>query len=679
MGRCSLMNLLGSSWGVWFSLLWLARGETVSSSSSSYFDAQLGEGLLSQQPYQDWLNERGSTYYDQSLFVPTSADPNQGVAFFWTIEEVKNEDDDDNDDDRRFDPLQSKIRLAVAAVAKGWLGFGISEAGGMKGADVVLFRTNDPNKIVDSYILDGREIFTDDCPNWKLVNSIVENVVDDETGWIILEVERFLDTQDPQDREIVDDSFVMAAATRLIAAWGDEEEVGYHGPNRANRAIKLFQPPPPQNEDDEDPATTTTTTTRSNNNNNNVPVAQGDGSFLVVQDDYSIPARETKYRSFCMTKDQILATLPNNGISLEEGASLTMIGVDPLIDERTTAYVHHFVMYGHKSTSCAYGNGFELQQMIYAWAPGNEPLVFPSNVGVNMLGLDDSIQSIELEIHYNNPLRLPNLLDSSGVRIHYSLEPREHQAGFLILGDPLVALGGTRIGNGLTEWSFDCPGSCSSFALGGTGESVTVIAESLHMHQTGVRMSNQVIRGNNNEIIHEGKVDYYDFEQQGSFLVPKDVPYTIQAGDSFRTKCYYQDGTEFGLSSQEEMCQVFIMYYPAKSLKLFGEETPWICGVWDFPICREDWDFATVNSEFDFGQYFGQEGAECPSAEGQEVVEEEEEEEEEDLAEEEEDEEEDEEEEEEQDEEGETSGASHLERLWVRYAVLLVSIVSIIC
>jgi hypothetical protein len=35
----------------------------------------------------------------------------------------------------------------------------------------------------------------------------------------------------------------------------------------------------------------------------------------------------------------------------------------------------------------------------------------------------------------------------------------------------------------------------------------------LHMHKTGVRMTNEVIRGG--EVFHKALVDVYDFDQQG--------------------------------------------------------------------------------------------------------------------------------------------------------------------
>ena len=67
-------------------------------------------------PYLSWLTSRGESSFDHSTFLPGTAE-NGGVAVHWTI-----------------DDSTSKIRLAVAAPATGWAGFGLAEAGGMKGA-----------------------------------------------------------------------------------------------------------------------------------------------------------------------------------------------------------------------------------------------------------------------------------------------------------------------------------------------------------------------------------------------------------------------------------------------------------------------------------------------------------------------------------------------------------------
>ncbi len=56
----------------------------------------------------------------------------------------------------------------------------------------------------------------------------------------VVEMRRLLDTEDPQDHRIVNDSPTYFAPTRLISAWGDGPNVIFHGLNRAKGAVKLF-------------------------------------------------------------------------------------------------------------------------------------------------------------------------------------------------------------------------------------------------------------------------------------------------------------------------------------------------------------------------------------------------------------------------------------------------------
>ena len=164
-------------------------------------------------------------------------------------------------------------------------------------------------------------------------------------------------------------------------------------------------------------------------------------------------------------------------------------------------------------------------------------------------------------------------MDSSGIRFYYTKELREHQTGLLRLGDPLVALAGQPVGDGLSQHTFDCSGSCSKIMF--NDEEVTVLREYLHMHYAGSTMQNHLIR--DGEIIHTGSVDYFRFNQQGNQVVQQS-PYKVKRGDAFRTVCNYDNrgkNANYGFSSQEEMCITFIMYYP-KQAKLAGTLS-WTC------------------------------------------------------------------------------------------------------
>lgn len=71
----------------------------------------------------------------------------------------------------------------------GWLGFGLSEAGAMKGADIVYYQSSSPSVLTDAYALDFVTPTRDDNQDWTLLNA------SNNGGWLIVEITRALDTQ----------------------------------------------------------------------------------------------------------------------------------------------------------------------------------------------------------------------------------------------------------------------------------------------------------------------------------------------------------------------------------------------------------------------------------------------------------------------------------------------------
>jgi len=520
---------------------------------------------IDKQPFTNWLLATdNASSYDHSIFLPTTADPTNGMATFWKI---TGGDNDEND--------ASKFHLAFATMATGWAAFGIAEAGGMFGADVVSFTTANPTTLIDGYILDDRQVRVDThSQDWTLVSSTVED------GWIIVEATRRIDTGDGQDNSLKNDRELWNAASRIIAAWGDTDVMSYHGDNRSSSSVRLFA----------DPSTSSSSSSDLDGEEalDDFLEKNSDGYFDVVNDAYTIPAEETKYEYVCRSYDELKEQFGGGG---EMTDTITMIGATPIITEETRQFVHHFIVMA--TPSCG-DNEFFKREQIFGWAPGEQGMVLPDNVGFPMFATED-MQAIRIEIHYNNPKLISGMKDSSGVRFHYTSTPRLHEAAFLQLGDPQVGLYGEQITDGLTKHEFTCGGSCSSLFL---DEPVTVISEKLHMHKTGTRMVNEVIRGD--EVVHMAKVEVYDFDQQGSFQPQQDA-YQLQAGDKFRTTCYYKDGTEFGLGSQEEMCIGFLLYYPAKKYAGF----PFGCPYPGRGPCTEEYVSTDLNDYEELGRTFG--------------------------------------------------------------------------
>lgn len=442
--------------------------------------------------YTSWLED--STYERQLTLAEGK------TVIHWTIDDVNDQ-----------------IHLAMAVEASGWAAFGISENGGMRGADMVIFEAEE-ERLIDAHVLDELFPIPDACQSWTLKNSITDD------GIIIFEATRLLDTGDSQDRAIIDDRSMLVQANRIIVAWGDTPQSSYHGPNRARGSVRFYG-------DDQGDEWS---------NFRDLMNDEAEGSLLMVADNFPIPTRETTYMDFCFLYEDLLA------LGMPPDVELHTIGVEPIVDERTVPYIHHFVVQANADpTECG---GFEVA---FAWAPGDLPVGMPPNVG-GPLG-EGGFKSFSVQIHYNNPDQVPDLFDSSGIRMHWTTQKREFDLGVMQVGDPLIELYGQQVGDGLTSHDFVCKPSCTSLVM---SEPITVLRETLHMHKSGKRMFNSQIRGD--EVVRTATADYFDYDQQGSLNVVQ-AAFTIEPGDSFQTKCYYDSQDEiFGLASQDEMCIAFL-------------------------------------------------------------------------------------------------------------------------
>jgi dopamine beta-monooxygenase len=504
-----------------FLLQWLVA---QAKDASSYFGGSEVDG------YTAWLQTTGASSYDKTAFVESTQAQGAGVALHWTIQD-------------------EAIQLAVAARATGWVGFGLGESGSMLGADIVLYDA-ESNELVDSYVLDQAMMpYRDECQSWTLINSTVEN------GFIIFEASRPLDTKDTQDRVILDDSDELVPSTRVLTAWGDSTSPSNHGKNTARGAIRFFG---------------NSSAAQELEAFTYIMATEAEGNFTIRANNYVIPTDRTTYAHFCVSNKELSA------MNVDLDQDLHAIGFEPFIDNRTKMSVHHYVLKAmsdpwNTSLLCDDFPGFEIA---YVWAPGELPLSLPLYLG-SPLGLT-GFQSYQLQIHYDNPDGTADMTDDSGLRVYYTSKKRQFDLGVFATGDPNVVLAGSVVSldGGLAQHIFDCSGLCSS----NLSAPVTVIREHLHMHAVGVSMTNAQIR--NSQVVHQGKVEYWDFFQQGGFVVQQ-PPFELQPGDAFRTVCNYdiQRNETWGLGSNDEMCMAFMYYYPRHVVPSEYGDLPFMCGL----------------------------------------------------------------------------------------------------
>lgn len=256
---------------------------------------------------------------------------------------------------------------------------------------------------------------------------------------------------------------------------------------------------------------------------------------------------------------------------------------EPVVDESAKEFVHHVNFFAGTESSanpreCLPFPG-DYPYFVYSYVTNSIPYALPDGVGYNYgPASNKEIDTFQIQVHYDNPKELAGFTDSGGVRLYYSFEPRPIEVGVMPMADPFNDLRGVEVGDGLSHYDFQCKDSrCSGIAL---DEPVTVIREYMHMHANGVAGFQRQIR--DGKVIHEAAINFFDFDQAGT-VVLRDEPFQVQAGDTFQTECYFkaENGTIFGARAEDEMCQGFLVYYPAK--KLISNKFPWVC-VYDAPL-----------------------------------------------------------------------------------------------
>jgi len=203
------------------------------------------------------------------------------------------------------------------AKASGWVGFGIAEAGGMPGADIVYYE-RDADKIFDAHALQYASPSVDDCQDWTLLSSAFSD------GWIHVEAERLLDTEDLQDWAIIDDRG-FGVGTKFIAAWGNSPTIAYHASERTKGALHFFGETEPV-----DPLLA-------------IKNKAGIQSKDLTAKDFAIPTDRTTYADFCQDLPSIL------GVDAETGHHI--LAIEPLVHADTERHVHHFVLHAFTSSS----------------------------------------------------------------------------------------------------------------------------------------------------------------------------------------------------------------------------------------------------------------------------------------------------------------------------------------
>ncbi len=193
------------------------------------------------------------------------------------------------------------------------------------------------------------------------------------------------------------------------------------------------------------------------------------------------------------------------------------------------------------SFECVDGSGMPTgSQYLYAWAPGQSAFEFPEG-GLRI----EPGERFLVQIHYNNGAAIPDVRDSSGVRL-YLAPPEGPEYGMIAIG-PL---------------DFEIPArsrrTVSSRCTFATP--TTLLAGLPHMHVTGDSFTQEIVRDGRNEALIS--LTGWEFETQLFY----EMATTLAPGDSITTACTFDNmGSEpvtSGVRTRDEMCFNFLYATP---------------------------------------------------------------------------------------------------------------------
>ncbi|KDR24478.1 MOXD1-like protein 2 [Zootermopsis nevadensis] len=261
-----------------------------------------------------------------------------------------------------------------------------------------------------------------------------------------------------------------------------------------------------------------------------------------------------------------------------------MVRYEPLHQPGNRAYMHHVIVYECQGNEDEFERHardkgqvcyepsmpqlfFNCNNVVIAWGFGSEGFSFPPEAGYP-LDPDLGPRYFMMETHYNNPTQDIDVTDSSGIRVYYAASLRRHDAGVLSLGlDPnwrhIIPPGQPEV---VSEGH--CISACTQQALPPRG--IDIFGVVLHTHLIGRKVRLRQIR-EGVELPPITADNNYDFSYQEYRRLQN--PVTVYPGDHLIAECVYNSEgrstiTLGGLTTREEMCLVFGLYYPRIDLSL---------------------------------------------------------------------------------------------------------------
>ncbi|OWF40136.1 DBH-like monooxygenase protein 1 [Mizuhopecten yessoensis] len=405
----------------------------------------------------------------------------------------------------------------------GYVGFGISPNGKMFPADVIVGGVKDGQTYFKDYhTTEHAPPVVDQSQDWFLIAG-----KETASGTVLTFVRKLNTCDSVGDVVITDDT------TRIIFSYNPVDVtsyIPYHGATRRGAKSVMLLSSSLKPEDFNFPNDTVT--------------------YDLVHDNYHVPADKTIYACRAIKLPHLTS-------------KHHMIKYEPVITPGNELNVHHVVVfrcdkraaelakYDGTAFRCEYYDQTVpeplrgcLFKAIIAWAVGGEAFYYPPSAGFS-LGTDADPDFLVMQTHYDNPLGRSDIVDSSGFRITITPTLRPHDAALLMIGMSVVPMHMIPP----LELDFVSQGYCPPELLRNAlpQEGINAFAVLQHSHLLGKEMMTRIYRN-------------------GSEIEPL-------ADDKIEVKCVYDSSnkqtiTKGGLSTHEEMCEAFIMYYPRTQLDL---------------------------------------------------------------------------------------------------------------
>lgn len=492
-------------------------------------------------------------------------------------------------------PEQGNLMLGLHATKEtlGWTALAFAGNGGMKGASQIVVRqvensdsdtnSGDPTK----WIAEDRNSqaystpVLDESQDVKLL--FANQTEEGETSWGVLLPLQSCDAENV-------DYPVQDISRYMHWALGEDADHGFffHGARRGQFHANLMRPPP------EDSAMSSAMTLTAVTKQANPQELQDEKKEdllaveilmpnidVVIGEEGGDPTNPYKCTFFDWDK-----ILPN----ADPDSIVHVTRLSPVLHEPSEPYVHHMILYSCEVSPLSateslpahleHGKLIDHCQsmppgctfMRWPFAVGTPDTILPKDVGVPFGGAGKGRNWLGLQMHYYNPNLHENVVDNSGVRLHYTEEIRAQDAGYLqVNGGTHPFMRPEQIPVGHTDYEispFVVPSSCTAEIW---DEPINILGVGHHMHLSGKLMSIEVER--NGENLGPLRIEKgYDFNHQSG--EPSNIPQLLP-GDQLNMHCHYDtsrltEDVSFGELTQNEMCYAVIFYYPKQVKEDFG-------------------------------------------------------------------------------------------------------------